>query len=607
VLRRALTDWPSADTPLCVDLETTALEPHRGRIVTVGVAWPGHAWCFVTHHAQRHLPAPILQVLVRRLSRHRLIGHNLKFDLRWLTTHTGMDISHAYHLDTMYVAHLLEENEPKSLKWQAQHHLGVPPWADQDFTDLYHAPIDPLVTYNLKDCEYTYALAMRQYRQLQAEPALARLLRDLVMPAAREYLRMECAGMDMDGPALEAALEQMIEEQRRCEKPLLDFAAGVGLDTTRYNFNPNAKWFKAFMHSLCDGEVYAYTAKGNPSWSRTVLQQVRRERSDAVLVGTLLEHRRAEKGGQFLRSWQKAAVTSQRGRMRVMPTFKLAAARTGRTSCEEPNVQQVPRDKRLRNIFVAPPGHVLAELDYSQIELRVAAWVFREPTMLQAFRDGRDLHAETAQKISGKPRQDITTDERFHAKAANFGFIYGMGARTFRQYAADQYDLLLTEEESQDIRHAFFSLYSELQAAHGRIRRLAHRDGYVRSPLGRLRRLPGLRSWDDDAVAMAERQAVNFPVQSTASDLLLLSLPPVADVASRHGCTLRATIHDSLIVTGTRRHLEQTVTEAAWIMTHPDLSAFGISELPMPLAVDVSIGRCWSDPEPLAKLQVRSG
>src|SRR5690606_14773348 len=184
------------------------------------------------------------------------------------------------------------------------------------------------------------------------------------------------------------------------------------------------------------------------------------------IVGTLLRYREQLKLAQFIASWKEHIRPETR---RMHPTFKLHGTVTGRLSCEEPNLQQVPRDPTIRALITAPPGWVLVEADYSQIELRVAAVLSRDETMRRVFQTGGDIHTTTAMTITGLPEAQITKEMRKRAKAVNFGFVYGMGATKFRQYARVKYNVDLTEEEAQHFRERFFELFSKLRSEERRV------------------------------------------------------------------------------------------------------------------------------------------
>lgn len=227
------------------------------------------------------------------------------------------------------------------------------------------------------------------------------------------------------------------------------------------------------------------------------------------------------------------------------------------TSAKDPAVQTVPKHtkwtKKLRRAFIAPPGYVILQLDYSQGELRITACVAEEPTMIKAYRDGLDLHAITASQLNGYEMGEFmllpeeTRDElRSGGKAGNFGLIYGMQHRGFRDYAYYSYGVKMTEEEAFQKREAFFALYSRLLEWHDEARAFAHRNEYIRSPLGRIRHLPLINSRDREIVAKQERQAINSPIQSCLSDMMQLAMATIAREYAEEDIHMFMMTHDSL-------------------------------------------------------------
>jgi DNA polymerase-1 len=246
---------------------------------------------------------------------------------------------------------------------------------------------------------------------------------------------------------------------------------------------------------------------------------------------------------------------------RIHTSFKLYGTVTGRTSSgkeeEEKitakrqirgvNMQQVPRDVFVRGIFGAPPGWSFVEADFSQIELRIAAFLACEETMLHLYATGQDIHMAMAMTMTGKPQHAVSKEERKKAKAVNFGFLYGMGWAKFVKTAWANYGVRVTEAESKAFRQTFFDQFPKLVRWHAKQRMMVNKYARVESPVGRIRHLPDIRSPHQDVRAEAERQAINSPVQSFASDLLIMSMVDIDREFRRQGMRARpiGTVHDS--------------------------------------------------------------
>ena len=251
----------------------------------------------------------------------------------------------------------------------------------------------------------------------------------------------------------------------------------------------------------------------------------------------VLKSRTAEKRAQMIAAYREAVGPDGR----IHAEFDPLGAATGRFSCREPNLQNVGRDVEMRSCFVAAPKHILVIADYSQVELRVAAWVAKEEAMLAAFRSGQDIHVLTAAKLAGKKPDQVGEEERKLAKAVNFGLLYGMSARGLAEYGRISFGLSLGEKEAREFRRKFFEAYPALQRWHEEARQAAEDPQVteVRTLYGRRRWLPppgGRMDW------VRFTGLVNTPVQGTCGDAIKRAMVALADAP------LVSTVHDELIL-----------------------------------------------------------
>lgn len=291
---------------------------------------------------------------------------------------------------------------------------------------------------------------------------------------------------------------------------------------------------------------------------------------------------------------------------RIYPSYKLHGTNTGRTSSSEPNGQNFPKRsppggpnwaKQYQGIFMSSPGYTLVNVDLSQIELRLVAWMANERRMLQIYRDKGDIHTGTARdvvmRISPEAwlRQEKATIKlnRTKAKAVNFGLIYGMSATGFQVYAKTDYNIDLTLEEAENIRNRFFDTYPDLIPWHRTMKSFAHQNGYVRSLHGAVRHLPSIFSNDRGIVAQAERQAVNAPIQRMGSDLGLVGMIRFASQADPEYFRLIGFVHDALVLECKDGYAEQGAAHLKWVMQScPFKEWFGITP-PLPILADAEI------------------
>ncbi|CAO3460744.1 DNA polymerase I (EC 2.7.7.7) [Azospirillum argentinense] len=294
--------------------------------------------------------------------------------------------------------------------------------------------------------------------------------------------------------------------------------------------------------------------------------------------------------------WQHLTAHSK-----IHPTYFLHTTDTGRTSSRNPNGQNFPKRgtwaKRIQSCFVATPGWRLVAADLSQAELRIAAWMAHERRMLEIYRQDGDIHAATAMVTAGLTEQmwaalskERKKELRTKAKAINFGFLYGMSARMFREYAFTQYGVRYTEEEARDARKRFFAFYRDLPAWHDRMRDMAHQNGYVRALHGALRRVPHVFADEKGIVAQAERQAINSPVQRFGSDLGVMALGRLAVQADPDVIRPIGYVHDALYLEAREGHELDAVQTLVWVMeTLPLDRWFGI-QAPIPIRSDPDVG-----------------
>jgi DNA polymerase-1 len=263
---------------------------------------------------------------------------------------------------------------------------------------------------------------------------------------------------------------------------------------------------------------------------------------------------------------------------RVYPSWRQIGAASGRMSCSGPNMQQLPRGD-YRRCVVAPPGRILVKADYSQIELRIAAKISGDQALLDAYQRGDDLHTRTARSVLGI--EEVTKEHRQLAKALNFGLVFGMGVRGFRQYADSQYGLDLSENEARSYRDAFFKSYPGLAAWHRRVR--SRRTAETRTLAGRRRLLD---------VKTPDTQRLNSPVQGTGADGLKLALALLWErLADCPGAFPVLAVHDEIVI-----EVDEDRADAAtkWLKKAM-LDAMAPLVEPVPVEVDTRIGKTWGD------------
>lgn len=564
------------ETVVSFDLETTMLERHLGLINIMGIGTQNTQWILPMDHPEspwkgkKAVIKQILELIYEATRKKKVITQNGKFDNLWLKHHFGVSIG--YTFDTMIAAYAINENRPNNLKYLSKAYLGAPSYDLTTEEKKGGAPFKKLAKYCGYDVYYTRALYFIFRDLLKKDTPTARVFKLLLMPAFKAYENIEEAGMYIY-PERFAAVENHLSSQiAECESKLKSYA-----DIKWSSPQQVAKYF--FVD--CGLPILEKTPTGNASTAESVLSRLQ-DKHPAIPI--LLEYKgHKQQLSFFIDGWKKRMVNGV-----LYPSFKLAHTVTGRTSCENPNLQQVPRDPVIRSLIGAPPGWTHVQLDYSQVELRVVAMISGDPTMKFTFQTGQDIHTKTAQELSGQEKPDKET--RKQAKAVNFGFVYGMGWKKFKDYARDKYGVILTDKQAKKYRERFFESYDRLTAWHAKQRRLVRANGYVRNPIGRLRRLPEVFSPDEGMQAEAERQAINSPVQSFASDLTLMSVIEIDRDIPKTDAICFGTVHDAILFRVRNEVLEETVMKIKAIMENPKLlKVFGIT-MPVPIIADMDIG-----------------
>lgn len=514
----------------------------------------------------------VLRKLTAEYPDMKWIMHNGSYDRQALLS-LGIDLR--LFFDTMTAQYIIDPDSRKGLQYLSSVYLGLPPYKDVDYKNIREEPFDKIAQMNGVDAIRTYRLYEKLFPKIKGDDRLARLYKFVMEPAINALLEMELEGMPIDLDRLAATTE--IYEARLVKAT--DSIRGVAKAHGMERFNPRStKQMNELVFGKLGLPVVKRTKTGNPSLDK----EVRLNLKSDPFIAMLDEYKTVQQRlGTFLYPWQEMA---QGGRIHTK--YKPNHVVSGRLSSEKPNMQQVPNDPDIRSVFGGVPGHKLVMLDYSQLELRLAANFAKEPAMMEAYEKGEDLHTLTALKIlkDGKARQA--------GKILNFSLLYGAGPMMLKHIAWVQYGLDLTLEQAKDLHQGFFRAYPSLLTWHRDTLSAAKRDGYVQSPLGRRRYLPNINSWEDTARRHDEKVALNHRVQSLGSDLMLLSLVEM----HKQGLQVRATVHDSVILEAPDEGARMVGEHAKHIMeTMSDVvrKKFGF-DIEVPLVADLHIDTHWT-------------
>lgn len=531
------------------------------------------------------------------LAKSRAAG-NGKFDNNFLEHYCGL--KPFLDFDVVLASHCLNENSPNGVKENAILELNVPNWdiplEHKKGNYKTHREYEEYVTYLGYDIFFEAALAEHQKKKLREDKSLGLLFKHLYMPVARAYEETEMNGVAVYEEKFKVTEKKLNKELQRVIRKLDRYKKGV-------NWN-SPQQVGTFLYQDLKLPVLERTETGAPSTGESVLKRLR-DKHKAVEL--LLEYRgKAIQISHFVDGWKSRMVD-----WRIHPVFKLYGTVTGRTSCTNPNLQQVPRSKNIRSqLGTHRDGWFFVEIDLSQAELRITAIISGEPTMIRIYQTGGDIHHNTYVAVTGKEFSDVPSikkEERKKAKATNFGFVYGMGWSKYQEYARDNYEIIVSQDEAKDTRKAFFNTYSKLPAWHDRQRKIVRQLKKVRSPIGRIRRLPDIDSNDKGKRAEAERQGINSPVQGFASDITLLGYAEIMQYSRVYHKHLRlnksrfrgvGTVHDALLFEVEGDYLEEFVWKAKKIVENSKALSSIFKFTPnIPIIADVTVGRGWGDGE----------
>jgi len=544
-------------------------------------------------------------------------GANLKFDVQWVRQKWGI-LCTRWTFDTVVAGSLLDENRSNSLNTHAKEYTAMGGY-DDEFNDSIDKSkmeeVDPevLLPYAGGDTDAALQCGLVIQRQMVQDPQLINLYAKILHPGLIAFEKVERRGVLVDVQrylALERELQEAIVSTTREIMSMIPMQI-------KAKFSDNLKLSRSallldFLFDSVYGlrlkpSVFALKAKyganhpkaGEPVPSTSIDDHLGTFRTHPKAGPFIIAMERLNSAKKTLQTYvctrdaqgtiKKGFLAHLRPDRRFHPTYvlhtgalfdnddKAGGTVTGRLSAKDPAIQTLPKHTtwatKLREAYIAPPGMVCWQLDFSQGELRVAACIANEHVMIQSYLDGIDLHAVTASQVNGISVDEmlalkIENNDRYKelrqgGKAGNFGKIYGMGAGGFVDYAWKSYGVLMTHSESEDFHEAFFTLYPALLPWHAAAKAHARAHGHVRSPLGRIRHLPLIKSSDQETRAKSERQSINSVVQGVLSDLCVDGVALIEQWVEENdaediGHTVGST-HDSIYGYVQEEHAEQVV------------------------------------------------
>jgi DNA polymerase I len=569
-----------------IDTETSSLDEMLAEIVGLSFSVkPGEAAYIPLAHSYGDAPEqlPREEVLARlkpwlENPDRKKLGQHIKYDRHVFANH-GIEVQ-GYAHDTMLQSYVLEVHKPHGLASLAERHLGRSGIDYETITGkgahqipFSQVSIDKAAEYSCEDSDQTLDVHLALWPKLQADSKLA-FIYELEMKSSETLYRVERNGVLIDGPMLAKQSAELGQRMMQLEKEAHDLAGQP------FNLG-SPKQIGEILFTKLGLPVTKKTPSGVASTDEEVLEKLA---EDYPLPAKLLEHRGLSKlKGTYT---DKLAQMAHPRTGRVHTHYAQAVAITGRLSSNDPNLQNIPvktaEGRRVREAFIAAPGHQIASADYSQIELRIMAHLSEDAALLRAFRDGMDVHRATAAEVFGAAPDQVTSEQRRYAKVINFGLIYGMSAFGLAR------NLGIDGAAAKNYIQRYFERYPGVKNYMDETRMSAKSKGYVETVFGRRLYLPEINSPNGPRRGSAERQAINAPMQGTAADLIKLSMVKVQDVldGEKRRTRMIMQVHDELV-------FEVPDDEVEWVRTEIPRLMAGVAQLRVPLLAEIGIGENW--------------
>ena len=570
-----------------LDTETDSLDPMRARIVGISFAvQPGEAAYVPLRHdypgAATQLP---LDDVLARLkpwledANAAKLGQNIKYDTHVLANH-GIAVR-GYTHDTMLESYVIEAHKAHSLESLGARHLDRHGLSYEDVCGkgahqipFSQVDIERATRYSGEDSEMALQVHDKLWPQVQADAGLRFVYERIEMPASVVLARIERHGVLIDAAELARQSKDLAERMVALEREAYEIAGQP------FNLG-SPKQIGEILFGKLGLPVVKKTASGAPSTDEEVLEKLA---LDYPLPARILEHRSLSKLKGTYTDKLPLMVNPATGR--VHTNYAQAVAVTGRLSSNDPNLQNIPirtaEGRRVREAFVAPPGHRIVSADYSQIELRIMAHISGDANLLRAFEQGMDVHRATASEVFSIAPDAVSSEQRRYAKTINFGLIYGMGAFGLAS------SLGIEQKAAKDYIERYFQRYPDVKRYMDETRIAAKDHGYVETVFGRRLWLPEINSPNGPRRAGAERQAINAPMQGTAADLIKLAMIEIQRLLDGGTWATRMImqVHDELV-------FEVPESELEWATGEIPRQMAAVAQLKVPLLAEVGVGANW--------------
>jgi len=581
--RKLLLKKLQQQSSVCFDTETTGLKALEVELIGISFSWETGKGYYVSFPDDQSETLAVLEEFRSFFENKSIekIGHNLKYDIKVLSNY-GMPVKGPL-FDTMIAHYLINPDMRHGMDILAETYLNYQPVSitkligkkGKNQLSMRDIPLNDQTEYAVEDADITLQLKKHFIEELKKGNVI-KLFNEIELPLVSVLTAMEIEGINLNTNFLNELSIQLTNDINRLEKTIFDQAG------EEFNIASPKQLGVVLFENMKLVDKPKKTKTGQYSTAEDVLSNLSK---DHEIIANVLEYRQFKKLQSTYVDALPNEINPSTGR--VHTAYAQAVAATGRLSSTNPNLQNIPirteRGKQVRKAFIPrDENYVLLAADYSQIELRIIAALSEEETMIEAFKNGEDIHASTAAKVFNVPLSEVTREQRSNAKTVNFGIVYGVSAFGL----SNQTDL--TRKESKELIDLYYETYPKLKNYMSAQVDFARDNGYVETVLQRRRYLKDINSRNAIVRGAAERNAVNAPIQGSAADIIKIAMIKIFKRFEKEGfkSKMLLQVHDELVFDAHKDELEIIKPIIKYEMEH----AF---EMIVPLDVEMGIGENW--------------
>lgn len=583
IARKLLINYLLQQKSVCFDTETTSLDTFEATLVGIAFSYEKGKGYYVSFPENQEETYQLLEEFRPFFESESIekVAQNLKYDLKILMKY-GIEIK-GPQFDTMLAHYLINPDMRHNMEVLSETYLNYHPVPIEDLIgkkgknqqNMRSVALDKITEYAVEDADITFQLKQLFEKEL-AKNNLTKLFNEIEIPLVKVLASMEYEGIKIDIDFLKQLSNKLTEDIHQLEKLIYEQAG------ENFNLASPKQLGVVIFDKLKLIDKPKKTKTGQYATGEEILVNLVDKHP---IISNILEWRSLIKLQNTYVDALPNEVHPKTGKIHT--TFSQAVAATGRLSSNNPNLQNIPirteRGREIRKAFIPRnENYLLASADYSQIELRLIADMSGDPTMVEAFKKGEDIHKSTASKVFNVPLEGVTKEQRSHAKTVNFGIIYGVSSFGLSQ----QTDLNRTE--SKELIDTYFQTYPTLKSFIDKQIEFAREKGYVETLLGRRRYLHNINSQNSVVRSGDERNAVNAPIQGSAADIIKMAMINIHNYLKKHDCKSKMLlqVHDELVFDIHKDEKETVLPIIKQLMENAYTLSF-------PLTVDVGMGNDW--------------